>query len=580
MLLYSIDEKSMIEIFSKSMLILFKSNDIIYYQNSIPLNLFLVLKGKVCFRKYSNLDLLAMITGEENIIISKKYLKKHSTKMTKKNMIDLRHNAFFNGIEELNNKNNNNLTCGDFFGEENIMTNLAYENCAIAKNNTIILAINLDNFNYYFREKIAKTKENIRSLIFHRFSFFKQVEKKQLKIYLDKIYKIYPKNGEIICKENELSNKLYLIFQGKCAVQKLSKNLGNILFLNKGDLFGYDSLMQLPEEYQPNQKINILYNEYTIINKDDSTIILILDIPFCDDFTTWRLNINLLSYFQDQKKIIQKYENFKTISTKILQDEYKNLDIRKIKNENNLNNLNKEYKNCFKKAIASEKNDITHKNSNKRKVNLISQYFKKFPKNYFFPLKIAKNFPYSSERRNNKENNNKIKIIFNSFHNKSEDQFITPTKNKNSKHIIIRKNQKKSASTISTNNISNRKTNNIRRFSTYSKMSTVGESKYTNRIVSSKYKIISNKNNNINTKFKIKISKKNNNECLTNDNKQCSKFDYSKINTLDEYLPFILSQNLNIFPPNQAKSTLHNIKKEYYNVYNYPFFYKNSNSSE
>ena len=573
MLLYSLEEKTMIEIFSKSILILFKSNDIIYYQNSLPLNFFLILKGKVCFRKYSNLDLIAMITGEENIIISKKFLKKHNTKMTKKNMLNLRYNAFFNGIEELNNKNNNNLTCGDFFGEENLMLNLAYENCAIAKNSTVILAINLDNFNYYFREKIAKTKENIRSLIFHRFSFFKQVENKQLKIYLDNIYKIYPKNGEIICKENELSNKLYLIFQGKCAVQKLSENLGNILFLNKGDLFGYDSLMQLTEEYMPNQKINILKNEYTIINKDDSTIILYLDIPFCDVLTTWRLNINLLNYFQEQKKIIKKYENFKIISTKILQDEYKNLDIRKIKNENNLSDLNTKHKNYFNKAIASESNNIHFKNRNKRKVNLIVQYFKKFPKNALFPLKSlksAKNSQYSSERKKNKEKNNKIKIIYNNLQNKSEDKFITPTKSKNIIKNEIRKNKKNSASTISTNNISYPKTN-IRRFSTYSKMSTVGESNITNRIISKKYKII-NKKNVTNTTFKIK-----NKECFAS-NKQCSKFEYSKFNIFDEYLPFILSKNINIFPPNQAKSTSHNIKKENHSAYNYPFFYRDSNS--
>ena len=322
MLLYSLEEKTMIEVFSKSILIIFKSNDIIYYQNSVPLNLFLILKGKVCFKKYSNFDLLAMISGEENIIISKKYLRKNSKKMSKKNMLNLRHNAIFNGIEELNN-NSNNLTCGDFFGEENIMANFPYENCAIAKNNTVVLAINLDDFNYYFREKISKTKENIRNLIFRGFSFFRQVENKQLKIYLDKIDKIYPKNGEIICNENELSNKLYLIFQGKCAVQKLSKNLGNILFLNKGDFFGYDSLMQIPDEYQPNQKINIVKNEYTIINKDDSTIILFLDIPFCDELTTWRLTINLLNYFQVQKKL---FKNMKIL--KVYQKKYYKMNIK------------------------------------------------------------------------------------------------------------------------------------------------------------------------------------------------------------------------------------------------------------
>ena len=108
-------------------------------------------------------------------------------------------------------------------------------------------------------------------------------------------------------------------------------------------------------------------------------------------------------------------------------------------------------------------------------------------------------------------------------------------------------------------------------------MSTVGESKYTNRIVSKEYKLIG-KINNINTQFRIKKSKKNNHENFENDSKQCSKFDLNKFNTLDESLPFISSKNLNFFPPNQAKSTSHTIKKESYNVYHYPIFYRASNS--
>ena len=70
MLLYNIDESTLIEVFSKSTLNLYKPNDIIFYQNSQPYNLYLVLKGEVCFKRYKNLDLLAMINGEQNILIS------------------------------------------------------------------------------------------------------------------------------------------------------------------------------------------------------------------------------------------------------------------------------------------------------------------------------------------------------------------------------------------------------------------------------------------------------------------------------------------------------------------------------
>jgi hypothetical protein len=63
MLLYSIEDSTMIEVMSKSILFLYRANELIYYQNSYPLNLFLILQGEVCFKKYTNNDLLAMIGG-------------------------------------------------------------------------------------------------------------------------------------------------------------------------------------------------------------------------------------------------------------------------------------------------------------------------------------------------------------------------------------------------------------------------------------------------------------------------------------------------------------------------------------
>ena len=181
----------MIEVISKSSIYIYKSNDIIYYQNSQPLNLFLILEGEVYFRKYSNFDLLAMIGGEENIIISKKYSKNLNSKMNKKNMLNLRNNAFNKGMEDINNRNK--LVCGDFFGEENLMNCTSYENCAIANRKSIILEINIDIFNIYFKNKISKTKESIRELLFCRFSFFREIETKQFRIYKNNIFKMFPR---------------------------------------------------------------------------------------------------------------------------------------------------------------------------------------------------------------------------------------------------------------------------------------------------------------------------------------------------------------------------------------------------
>lgn len=559
MLLYSIEDSTMIEVMSKSILFLYRANELIYYQNSYPLNLFLILQGEVCFKKYTNNDLLAMIGGEENIIISKRHSRYKNSKMNKKNMLLLRNTAFVKGKDDINNKNS--IKCGEFFGDNNLMSNTTYDNCAIASKDTIILEINSEIFNFYLREKIAKAKENIRALILHRFTLFNKVEVKQFKLYMEKIHKIYPKNGEIICKENDISNKLYLIFQGRCAVQKLSRNLGSILFLNKGDLFGYDSLLKLPHEYQLNQKINIVKCEYTIVCKDDSTIVLRLDIPFIDGLTTWRLNNCLLNYFLDQRKIIKKYEKFKNISTKILQDEYKNLDIRKRKTNNNKfsyesNNgsnliaLNKECKRWFNKAISSEKDNLNRRISSKRRVNLISQHFKKVSKNNKFSSNGLK-----KHNSMEKKNSNKIKLLINYIPIQKEDKFSTPVKSKKKNYIFtsctylkndIAKKHKKSSSTISTNNISNNKSvsNKLRIFSTYSRMSNLGEDTFKNKLISNKYEIAIKNYSTKNNKMKLKNTKKEtNNTYLNNDNKKCTKFECNnKMNELEECLPFILSQ--------------------------------------
>ena len=591
MLLYNIDEQTMIEIISKSIINLYNSNDIIYYQNSQPIKMFLILNGEVCFKKYSNLDLLAMIGGEDNIVISKRFRQINNTKMTKSNLLFLRYNAFIKGKEDINNKNI--LTCGDFFGEENLLSNNIYVNCAIAKKDSIILSINIDIFNYYLKKRIIKTQENIKELLLRRFTFFNKSENKQVNMYIEKISKIFPKNGEIIYKENELSDKLYLIYQGKCAVTKISNNLGNILFLNKGDVFGYESLKCL-SKCDENQKIQLLKYEYTIVNKDDSTIILILNIPFFDELTTWKIYHNLIKYIKIQKNIITKFEKCKLISTELLQEKYKNLDIRKIYNKssykltNNRNrnrnaNLNKEYRKIFNRTIASDNEKIKNIKINKRKVNLFFQYFKKFQKNYLKSLFRIK------------EKNEKIKKLPKSFDNikiisnnttDETDAFTTPKKIKKNKNNIltnanikIEKNlceRKNSNSVLSMYCMNNNKSNTFRKTSTHSmiSMSTFGDSKTLNKCKFILKNRTKTKNNKSNKKTKIEKCQMTYNKIYyRNNNKICSNFDYKKIGTNVECLPFIFSDNQNILlSPIQNNNTSRINMNGYFRVnkYNYP----------
>jgi hypothetical protein len=350
--------------------------------------------------------------------------------------------------------------------------------------------------------------------------------------------------------------------------------------------------MNLSESYNENEKIKILKNEYTIVNKDDSTIILKLDIPFCDELTTWKIYHNLIKYFKIQKNIIKKFEKFKIFSTELLQDKYQNLDIRKIisksshkstnarNTHSNLNN--KKYKKYFNKTINSERIEIKNKNDKKRTVNLFFQFFKKFPKNYLNSfLKMKKN-----EKMNN------TKIISNNSNDEDED-FITPKKNKKYNRSLItyaninisnekqlRKNRY-SNSALSSYCISNYKSNTFRKGSNNSvvSISTFGDSKSLNK----HNLILKNKTNNksIQTNKKIKIEKfqKTYNKIYyRNDNRICSFFECQNINTNVECLPFILSQNQNINLSsihNNNTSRINKNENRYYNVnkYNYPFYF-------
>ena len=390
MLLYNLEKETMLKVISKSKITVYKPNEILFYQNSTPLNLYLVLSGEISFKKYSNTDLLTMIGSEENIILSKKYfdIKYLDSKMSLPFLHKLRDTAFHN-FQEVSYKKI--FTCGDVIGDENLITKAGYDNCAIVEKNAYVLTVDLNVFNKYLKKNVAKTVEDIKEFLLDKFKLFRKCDNNTFKFYKEFITKIYPKNGDFIYKEKEPSNKLYLIYQGKCAVQRNSKNLGNIIYLNKGDIFGYESLINLKPKWETVIKINIQINiqkcEYDIVCKDNRSIILVLDIPFCDELTTWKISKDLLPYFKEKNKIIQNLENIKKISSIIFEEKYNNL-VKKRKNkslnEDSRFNKNKnKYKLLVNQSIYGNKIYSNSKINNKRKVNFISNYAKIFPKNYF-----------------------------------------------------------------------------------------------------------------------------------------------------------------------------------------------------
>jgi len=595
MLLYNIKESTLIEVFSKSALSLYKPNDIIFYQNSQPYNLYLVLKGEVCFKRYKNLDLLAMINGEQNILISVRNRNDNNPKMSRENMLYLRYNALLHGKEDKNHRKI--IRCGEFFGEQNLARNIPYDRCAIVNEDSIILKININDFNLYLKKNIQMTNENIRDFLFLCLPFFDKINKNQVKEYMEKINKIYPKNGEIICRENDLANKLYFIFQGKCAVQKNSKNLGNLLYINRGDVFGYESLIYLPKKYKENSKIKIVNYEYTIVNKDDSSIILEFDIPFVDKFTTWKIYHDLIKYTKTQIDIIKNIESFKNISTKLLQNEHLNLAIRKQRNissnkstdDNSFKDIiNKDYKLFFNNKLASEKNIINYKIS-KRKVNLVGEFIKKFPKDYFKPFtksrisqikKIDKKYYEDLINKDKKEN------TFNEKNFINKGNINTPIKiNKNiltyikikSKEKNYQKNKQKSLIDINNINniINNNKSSTFGKHPSYSIMSTFVETKKLNKTKGRKsWKKLMKK---YDTNNKIYVTS-NNKIYSRNDNKSVSKFEYKKDNIENECLPFFYTPNSNIMSSTQNFDlNKTSINRRNINAYNYPYISEDNN---
>ncbi len=602
---------------SKSKIMIYKPNEIIFYQNSTPLNLYLVLNGEISFKRYSSLDLLTMIGSEANIIPSKRYsdIKHRYSKMSRQSLQSMRNSAFKNYQEDVNQRH---LFCGDFFFEENLVTKALYENCAVVEKNSYVLAINLNVFNSYLKKNVSRTMENIKELVISRFPFFKTLDNTMFKLYMDNITKLFPKNDDIICKENALSDKLYLIYQGKFAVQKNSKNLGSLIFLNKGDIFGYESLINLNPKFETetkiNVEINIEKNEYDIVNKDNNSILLCFDIPFFDELTTWKISKNLLTYFKEQNDIIHNFENIKNISSIIFEEKYNNLAKSKRNrslNENSKQNQMKEkkYKLIFKSSIDYKKNYTADKINKKRKVSFLNNYTKAFPKDYL-RNKIQKYKLKDSHTINKNKKSSYVSLLFNNLGTKShaitykrnEDikEFITPSKkteiqdnnilfetNNESRHQ--NSNDKKSISSSLSNlngfnnnsnstksTIGKRPPSGTNKISTFGSTPSTTQYKSRNRMKSTLLQNFMSCNKNMTTN---KTTKKKKRIYFRNGNNNiCSIFNFSKISENRNPLYIFSCMKLNkvkySLTVGKGKSVDKRPNEQFVSEYNFPFIYE------
>jgi CRP-like cAMP-binding protein len=331
----------MIKVLYESKVKKYEKNELIYYQNSEPYELYLVLSGEIVFKIFSKDDLLKMINASNGIHQRKRYIFGTSQNYSslKQKLLETRNKTLEKGI---NDKNiNERIIFGKFFDAEKLALERGYENCALAKTGCILLVISKNIFGLYLKNKIRQIIFNIYDSFYQRFKITINSKKRLFNAIINNSKRLFPEVNETIIEENEEKNNfnLYFIYEGKVAVNK--HNLGDILYLNKGELFGAEAFAKYIKSLdndnnqiygrakESNEDINNYIPDcrYNINNKSDDTILYVIDLSAInkDEKLKSCLNLNLLNYFIDQLKIIKKYEDNKTIIINQFKEKYKNI---------------------------------------------------------------------------------------------------------------------------------------------------------------------------------------------------------------------------------------------------------------
>ena len=196
----------------------------------------------------------------------------------------------------------NEFLPGTFFGEKNLINNSKYRIIPFSnKDNTILLLIPKEFFLLHLKNKIITGNDNIRQMIFNSFKIFTTIERKAYDKYYQKMNKIFPSFGEIIISNKDIANSIYLIYEGSCVLN--SEKEGDLVILQKGDIFGNESLSNFDERGR------MLKNKYiyNIINKSQSTIIFKFSITDLNRYILNGMKTYLEQYFLKREEIIKKY---------------------------------------------------------------------------------------------------------------------------------------------------------------------------------------------------------------------------------------------------------------------------------
>ena len=302
---------------------------------------------------------------------------------------------------------------GKFFGEKNIINNSKYRMIPYANgDNTVLLLIPKDFFLLKLKYKIIDGNDKIKQMIFNSFKIFTMIERKAYEKFYLKMEKLLPSFGEMIVSNEEIANSIFLIYNGNCILS--NEKEGDILILQKGDIFGNESLNNFGEN---GKMLNRKYT-YNIINNSESSIIFRFIVADLTKYIINGMKTHLSDYFIKREEIIKKYYKRK----KFIQNNYKkDYDIFKtvFKKKDILNNIitldtiEKSFSNILseirlnKETINSRKRIITKmsRGINKKKITkaIIQKYLQK--EKYKSPINLqAKYSSINATKRNISEN--------------------------------------------------------------------------------------------------------------------------------------------------------------------------------
>jgi CRP-like cAMP-binding protein len=291
---------------------------------------------------------------------------------------------------------------GKFFGEKNIINNSKYRIIPYSNSdNTVLLLIPKDFFLLKLKNKIIDGNDKIRQMIFSSFKIFSMIERKVYEKFYLKMEKLLPSFGEIIVSNEEIANSIFLIYNGNCIIS--NEKEGDILILQKGDIFGNESLNNFCEN---GKMLNNKYT-YTIINNSESSIIFRFIVTDLTKYIINGMKAYLSDYFSKREEIIKQFYKRK----KFIQNNYKkDYDIFKTlsKKQDIINNIitvdtiEKSFSNILseirlnKETINSRKRIITKMSKGINKKKITKSIIKKYLQNEKNKSRIYSQAKFSS----------------------------------------------------------------------------------------------------------------------------------------------------------------------------------------